>query len=231
MRDRTCGNVCACVLYLWRVREFTEQLRHALGQPLPGLEAQERMMGRVKRMPGEIPANARPSAVLCLIFPVEEVPHILFMKRKEDNTAHSGQVSFPGGRYEEQDANYRATALREANEEVGILSSDVDILGALTSLYIPVSNFNVYPFVGYTSERPVYNLSRDEVSYVFEVPVHTLFAPENKQQRTVTSPSVPDMAFKVKAYVPDGKTVIWGATAMILSELEVILTNAGLLVI
>lgn len=209
--------------------EFTETLRQALQQPLPGLEAQERMMGRVKRMPGQIPDNARPSAVLCLLFPVDNEPHILFMTRKEDNTAHSGQVSFPGGRYEEQDANYRATALREANEEVGILSADVDILGALTSLYIPVSNFNVYPFVGYSQARPVYNLSHDEVSYVFEVPVKILFSQQNREQRTVTSPSLPGMPFKVHAYVPDGKTVIWGATAMILSELEVILTNAGLL--
>ena len=130
------------------VRPFAEKLREALLQPLPGAEAQEKMMGRVKSMPQEIPADARPSAVLCLLFPVNDEPHILFMKRKEDNTAHSGQVSFPGGRYEEQDANYKTTALREANEEVGILSSDVEILGALTSLYIPVSNFNVYPFVG-----------------------------------------------------------------------------------
>lgn len=213
------------------VRPFAEKLKEALLQPLPGAEAQEKMMGRVKSMPQEIPADARPSAVLCLLFPVNDEPHILFMKRKEDNTAHSGQVSFPGGRYEEQDANYKTTALREANEEVGILSSDVEILGALTSLYIPVSNFNVYPFVGYSGERPQYNISRDEVSYVFEVPVQQLFDDAHKAVRTVSSPSRPGLNFKVNAYVPDRETVIWGATAMILSELETVLRNCGLLTI
>lgn len=209
--------------------DLIESLREQLKEPLPGLEAQERMMGRVKRMPGKVPDNAKPSAVLCLIFPINEEPHILFMKRKEDNTAHSGQVSFPGGRYELTDADYKATALREAQEEVGIMSADVDILGPLTSLYIPVSNFNVYPYVGYASQRPVYNVSKAEVSYVLEIPVRSLFHPAIKQMSTVTSQAMPGVEFKVNAYVPDGTTVIWGATAMILSELEELMHRTGLL--
>ncbi len=184
-------------------------------------------MGRVKRMPGEVPVTARPSAVLCLIFPVNNEPHVLFMKRREDNTPHSGQVSFPGGSYEQTDADYRATALREAQEEVGIMSADVEILGALTSLYIPVSNFNVYPYVGYAKQRPIYNLSHAEVSYVFEVPLRVLFDPAIKSVVSVSSPAVQGMQFKVNAYLPDGKTIIWGATAMILSELEEVLKQAG----
>ena len=186
-------------------------------------------MGRVKRMPGEVPVTARPSAVLCLIFPVNNEPHVLFMKRREDNTPHSGQVSFPGGSYEQTDADYRATALREAQEEVGIMSADVEILGALTSLYIPVSNFNVYPYVGYAKQRPIYNLSHAEVSYVFEVPLRVLVDPAIKSVVSVSSPAVQGMQFKVNAYLPDGKTVIWGATAMILSELEEVLKQAGII--
>lgn len=180
-------------------------------------------------MPTIVPENARPSAVLCLIFPIDGEPHILFMKRREDNTPHSGQVSFPGGSYEQSDANYRATALREAQEEVGIRSGDVDILGALTSLYIPVSNFNVYPFVGYTAQRPVYNLSKAEVSYILEVPVSSLFDPARKAITNVVSPAMPGVSLKVNAYVLEDTTIIWGATAMILSELETVLKQAGLL--
>lgn len=182
-------------------------------------------MGRVVSMPLKVPDNARPSAVLCLLFPVDDELHILLMKRREDKTAHSGQVSFPGGKYETTDADLKATALREANEEIGIMSADVAILGALTPLYIPVSNFNVYPFVGYSSQRPAYNLSHTEVSYTIEVPLSNLLHAERKTVVDVTSPAMPGKIRNVKAYKLDDGTIIWGATAMIISELEVVLED------
>ena len=181
------------------------------------------MAVRVMPMPEEIPANARASAVLVLLFRMAEELHVLLMKRKEDKGAHSGQVSFPGGRQETSDADLRATALREAQEEVGILSAEVDILGALTPLYIPVSNFNVYPYVGYANERPQYNLSKQEVAYVMEVPVSKLFHESRKTVTDVVSPAVPGVIRQVKAYKLEDGTIIWGATAMIISELEVLL--------
>ena len=205
--------------------EKTEWLRARLKQPLPGLAAQELMMGRVVSLPRVVPENARPSAVLCLLFPMNDELHVLLMKRREDKTAHSAQVSFPGGSFDQADADLRATALREAQEEVGIVSSEVDILGALTPLYIPVSNFNVYPYVGYSTQRPVYNLSQNEVSYTIEVPLRTLFHADTKITTDVVSPAMPGTIRNVRAYkLPDG-TVIWGATAMMLSELEVILKD------
>ncbi len=176
-------------------------------------------------MPVKVPDNARPSAVLCLLFPLNDELHILLMKRKEDKRAHSGQISFPGGSYETTDADLKATALREAQEEVGIMSADVDVLGALTPLYIPVSNFNVYPFVGYSHDRPAYNLSHSEVSYTIEVPLSNLLHAERKTITDVISPAVPDVIRKVKAYKLEDGTVIWGATAMIISELEVLLED------
>jgi 8-oxo-dGTP pyrophosphatase MutT (NUDIX family) len=205
---------------------YTDQinwLRERLQGPLPGRSAQERMIGRVVTMPLVIPENARPSAVLCLLFPVNGELHVLLMKRMEDKGAHSGQVSFPGGSYDDSDADFKATALREAQEEVGILSSEVDILGALTSLYIPVSNYNVYPFVGFAEKRPVYNLSHNEVAYTLEIPLSELLHADRKTIAKVTSPRFPDVTMSVNAYVLEDRTVIWGATAMILSELEVIL--------
>ena len=202
-----------------------EWLKERLKQPLPGFAAQERMMGRVISSPHIAPENARPSAVLCLLFPMNDELHVLLMKRKEDKGAHSGQVSFPGGRYETTDADYKATALREAQEEVGILSSEVEILGALTSLYIPVSNFNVYPYVGYAQSRPLYNLSHNEVSYTIEVPLASLLHADRKITTDVTSPAVPGIIRQVKAYKLEDETIIWGATAMIISELEVILQD------
>jgi len=212
---------------LGNYKDTIEILRQRLQQPLPGIVAQERMMARVVSMPLKVPDNARPSAVLCLLFPVNDELHILLMKRREDKTAHSGQVSFPGGSYEATDAGLKATALREAQEEVGIMSADVAILGALTPLYIPVSNFNVYPFVGFAKNRPVYNLSHNEVSYTIEVSLKSLLDPARKITTDVISPAVPGVIRKVKAYQLEDGTIIWGATAMIISELEAVLKEGN----
>jgi 8-oxo-dGTP pyrophosphatase MutT (NUDIX family) len=206
-------------------REQIDKLRQRLQQPLPGLAAQERMMGRVVKMPPVVPQNARMSAVLCLLFPVADIMHMLLMKRREDKTAHSGQVSFPGGRYEPYDEDLRATALREAWEEVGVDPVRVDVLGALTPLYIPVSNFQVFPYVGFIDHKPDYSLSQNEVSYTIEVPLLQLLHAERKIVTDVVSPAVPDVIRHVNAYRLDDGTVIWGATAMMISELEVILTE------
>ncbi len=200
-------------------------LKEQLKLPLPGRPAQERMVGRVRLMPLVVPENARPSAVLCLLFPIDNELHILLMKRREDRTAHSGQVSFPGGRYEKEDADYKTTALREANEEVGILAADVEVLAPLTSLYIPVSNFNVYPYLGYTPQRPQYNLSHAEVSYILEVPLASLFHVDRKIITDVTSPISPEPIKNVHAYQLADGTIIWGATAMILSEIEAVVNS------
>ena len=104
---------------------------------------------------------------------------------------------------------------------MGIPATDVDVLGALTPLYIPVSNFNVFPFVGYVTKRPDYKLSANEVSYTIEVPLSSLLHAERKIVTDVTSPAIPDVIRQVKAYKLEDGTVIWGATAMIISELEV----------
>lgn len=197
-------------------------LRQRLDAPLPGIHAQERMTGRVIAMPRAVPAHARVGAVLCLMYPHQDSLHVLLMKRREDRSAHSGQVSFPGGRHEQEDGSYMATALREAHEEVGVLPADVDVLGGLTSLYIPVSNFNVFPYVGFMSQRPDLRLSEAEVSYTIETPFHQLLDDGRKIITDVHSPAVSGKIKNVKAYRLDDGTIIWGATAMIISELETI---------
>jgi len=200
-----------------------DKLRQRLQQPLPGLAAQERMMGRVVAMPPVVPPNARLSAVLCLLYPVQDDLKLLLIKRKEDRTAHSGQVSFPGGRYEPEDISLQYTALREAQEEVGIAPQAVDVLGALTSLYIPVSNFNVFPYVGFLPHRPAFTLSQQEVSYIIEPPLCMLLQDDCKITTDVSSPAAPQLIRNVKAYQLTDGTIIWGATAMIISELEMLL--------
>jgi len=198
-------------------------LRERLQQELPGAIGQERMAARVKPMPPQVPKNARPSAVLSLLYPVEDMLHLLLIKRVADGKAHSGQIGFPGGKSEPSDADLKYTALREAHEEVGIHSSQVDILGALTPLYIPVSNFQVYPFVAFANERPIFNLSESEVSDILEIPVEELLHEDNKTVVNVTSPVMPEILRSVRAYKLKSGGIIWGATAMIISELETVL--------
>jgi 8-oxo-dGTP pyrophosphatase MutT (NUDIX family) len=198
-------------------------LKERLQQELPGLTAQERMTGRVLPMPNEIPESARQGAVLALLYPVDGVLTLLLMKRTSDGGAHSGQVSFPGGKSDPEDADLIATALREAWEEVGLVAGNIQMIGALSSLYIPVSNFNVHPFIAYTSERPTLSPSADEVEYIIEVPISELFHPERITKVVVTSPVDKGFIRKVPAYKLQDETVIWGATAMMISELQMLL--------
>lgn len=200
-------------------------LRERLKQPLPGSFAHEKMMARVREMPEKIPADARASAVMSLLFPKEDGLNVLLIQRTEDGRAHSGQISFPGGRQDPGDADLRATALREAQEEVGIVSREVTILGALSPLYIPVSNFLVYPFVAFAEQAPIYNMSIDEVAGVIEMPVSDLFDTRRKTIASVTSPADRSFRREVRAYKIDDQRVIWGATAMILSELEMLIAE------
>lgn len=198
------------------------QLAERLKSPLPGRPAQELMTGRVRAMPDRIPENARASAVLALLFPKNDELHLLFIRRTEDGHAHSGQISFPGGRQDPEDADLRATAIREAQEEVGLMSDEFDIIGPLSSLYIPVSNFQVFPYVGFCAERPEYNINEQEVAYTIEMPLSHLFDEQNRIATEVRPASVPGLVLKVPAYELPDKSFIWGATAMMLSELEVI---------
>lgn len=200
-----------------------EWLKERLQNPLPGSAGQERMAARVRPMPDAIPEDARPSAVISLLFPHEEQLKMLLIQRTIDGRAHSGQISFPGGKQDPSDADLRATALREMEEEVGIGSINIDIIGALTPLYIPVSNFRVYPFVAFSAEKQTYNINRAEVAQVLEIPLQDILHPDRKTLTDVVSPAMPGTIRNVKAYKLSNDIIVWGATAMIISELETVL--------
>ena len=205
------------------MQSIISALKGRLAQTLPGRAAQERMKGRLRAMPDVIPDAAQESAVLQLLFPLHGALHILLMRRTEDGRAHSGQISFPGGRREAQDASLLMTALREAEEEVGIVSSEVAVLGALTPLYIPVSYFMVHPFVAWSARRPDYLPNKREVSMIIEAPVAHLFHQDSKIMAEVRPAA--GIVMQVPAYrLPDG-AIIWGATAMMLSELEEVMAG------
>ena len=205
-------------------QNFIEALKKRLKQPLPGLEAQRQMSSRPPSGNFEIRPDHRKSGVLALLYPYHEILHLAFMKRTEDGRVHSGQISFPGGKMETDDRDYIHTALREANEELGIISEQVEVLGQLSPLYIPPSNFLVYPSVGFSRQRPDFQLSEKEVAAVIETPLEYLLKKETVQSVQVT------VGHQLRMNVPAftfGSHIIWGATAMMLNELLTVVRELG----
>jgi 8-oxo-dGTP pyrophosphatase MutT (NUDIX family) len=131
-------------------------------------------------------------------------------------------VGFPGGSLDPGESEKEA-ALRELHEESGLLISEQDLISALTPLYIPPSNFIVYPYVGLINKEPTWRFDQEEVKRGIEVPLKELLKPNNLKEQTVKM-SGSGMNIKVKSF-PFGNEVVWGATAMILSECKEILKN------
>ncbi|MCA1726516.1 MAG: CoA pyrophosphatase [Actinobacteria bacterium] len=153
--------------------------------------------------------SGTPAAVLIPILDGEG-PSIFFTLRTEALRHHSGEISFPGGRRHSEDADLRATALRETHEELGLPPEAVDVLGALPPIQARVSGFNVIPFVGLLAERPEFVPSPEEVAEIVEVPLRTLLAIEQEREWQVG-----EDRFKTYAYEYEGHT-IWGATGRML---------------
>ncbi len=159
----------------------------------------------------------RDAAVLVLLYPNKENEIcILLTKRASYNGTHSGQISFPGGKKESQDKDLLETAIREAKEEIGIHPAKIKAIKALSKTYIPPSNFWVYPFLAYAEETPSFK-NNYEVETILEIPLKELLETNNIFQKTITTSYMND------ANVPCFKLnneIVWGATAMILSELK-----------
>jgi len=197
--------------------KFIKSLRESLHKGLPG-EAVQRTMApaaRLKLMEHSKPdENTHMSAVLIPLFPHEGAVHIVFIKRQTYDGIHSGQIAFPGGKKEQSDDNMLETALREAEEEVGIRPETVTILGTLTPLFIPISNHLVLPVIGILKERPTFYPNLQEVEYIIEMPVCRLLQPDSRSVITQNLGGLPLSTPHFKA----GDDMIWGATAMILAE-------------
>ena len=202
---------------------LTDYLSNRLKLPLPTKEALAMMFPNIKSLPDTIPENAKMSAVMVLLFIKNGDWHLLAIRRTTDGNVHSGQISFPGGRHEFGDVDFLATALRETYEEIGIAPEKIKTIGALSPVYIVVSNFNVYPFIGYLETPQEFTISTNEVEEVIEIPLADLLNPGAKIQTEVVTPIQPNFKRKVNAYQIANNTVIWGATAIMIAELELIL--------
>lgn len=186
---------------------------------LPGAQAQVKMSPPFRQTYTISEAKirgAKESAVLILLYEKQGEVHLVFTERKVYKGAHSGQISFPGGKKDAVDISLEYTALRETHEEVGILASKIEVVSAISHLYIPVSNFLVFPFVGVLNEAPVFVKEEKEVERIIEIPLKMLLNSENEINKKIKIPEK-NIQFNTPAYqVKDIE--IWGATAMILSE-------------
>lgn len=203
---------------------FIESLKKELLKSLPGFVAQSRMIpaaSAIERM--HIPDTAKDSAVLCLLIYEAEVWKVLLIRRTTDGSRHSGQIALPGGKFEVEDIDLQETALRETFEEIGLLKDDVEIIGALTPLYVPISNYKIQPFVGIINTTPNWILSQQEVDEIIIMPLRNLL--ENKEITELIANGIGSQKWVGPAYRVDDKTIVWGATAMILSELEALLVK------
>ncbi|HTB32172.1 MAG TPA: CoA pyrophosphatase [Bacteroidia bacterium] len=202
--------------------EFITALKQEIGNGLPGWDAQKRMapLGRIhEQYLPEVNKEAKESGVLVWLYPDKSKIYTRLILRTEGGV-HSGQVAFPGGKVEKTDESFWNTALREANEEIGLNKEEISLVGALTPLYIPPSNFWVHPFIGTSEKQESISISNAEVQTYFDVDIVCLLKPHSKQEGLIMLNTGEQRI--TPSYVLDGHTV-WGATAMILSELEELL--------
>ena len=195
---------------------FLRQLRTDLAHPLPGPDAQQRMAPRPRAAYHyETGPETRKGGVLILFYPHADQVYFPLILRPTYSGVHSGQVGLPGGGHEEIDTGMADTALRETYEEVGVHPSQITLLGHLTPLYVYASDYLVHPYVGWTDYAPEFRPDPYEVAKLIQAPLAQFLAPDTLQEETwsLRGRDILVPFFDIQ------DQVIWGATAMILSEL------------
>lgn len=199
---------------------FINSLNHQLMKDLPGKKSHDIMKVRFK----DLKKNSRPligssiAAVLICLFPDQSGWNFFLTKRSRHVANHKGQISLPGGMVEKEESPENAS-LRESYEEIGIKSKSIKIIGELTPIYVPISNFKVYPFIGWINKKPNIILQKEEVSKIFSIPIKDLLNEQNLKSEI-------RYFNKRKAFVPYfhlKSQKIWGATSLIISEFKFIL--------
>lgn len=202
-----------------------QQIENALKRPLPGKTGQYIMAPGYRpdyELDEVMKFHPRIGGVLLLLDPNEAETNIIFTLRKQYLGTHSGQMSFPGGKQESSDTDIIHTALRETNEEIGISPEHIRVIGRLSELYIPPSNFLVYPTVGVLSEEATFKKQEDEVEEIIKIPLS--FFLDEKNRGTAKINVGQDHLVDVPAYIY-GRYTIWGATAIMMSEFVYLLSS------
>lgn len=205
-----------------KFQEFENKIVKITKLKLPGEVAQFKMapmerLVALKKIAIE-KETVRKAGVLVLFYPSEAKQTMLaLILRKTYKGVHSAQIGFPGGKYENEDTSLKETALRETEEEIGVLRNTVSVLKKLTEVYIPPSNFIVQPYLGITKNTPNFILQEEEVETLIEVPLIHFMDDTIKIHQNLTTSYAKNIivpAFLLNNYL------VWGATAMMLSEVR-----------
>lgn len=193
-------------------------VEQALALPDFDVAAAQRLLSPLTRAisrPQELGGRPRLGGIMVLLYPAAEELHLVLTRRRPDLAAHPGQISFPGGRNEAPET-LQQTALRETEEEIGVPARAVQVLGTLTPIYIPPSDFEVFPFVGWVQngKRPAFVPQPSEVAEIIELPVASFLAPAARAEAWW---DLNGRRVLVPHFLVSGHTV-WGGTAIMLSE-------------
>ncbi|HWS00422.1 MAG TPA: CoA pyrophosphatase [Prolixibacteraceae bacterium] len=192
------------------------RLKKQLAKRLPGSDSHIKMLpsGRVLELPAE-QLHYHESAVLILLFPYKQQIQICLIRRPGNMKNHAGQIAFPGGKREKEDADLVQTALREAWEEIGVPGESVEIIGELSNVYVHISAFLIKPVLGWLKEKPQLKLDTAEVDEVIFISLDDLVDHGNRCERMMDTRTgrISAPGFEISG------SFIWGATAMMLSEL------------
>ena len=198
-------------------QRFITQLEITITNDLPSEESQQKMRVNYDQsieLPFSI-NNSTPAAVLILLYLEDNEIYFFLTKRTDELENHKGQISLPGGT---QEGNEKLidTALRETQEEIGINKNSISIIGTMTPLFVPITGFMIYPFIGYSLNKLDPKLDPVEVAAIFSVNISDLLNKENRtiEQRNIRGYDVQVTYFKLNDYK------VWGATSMILSEFK-----------
>ena len=201
---------------------FIQSIEKRLNLPLPGRSAQEEMLTKPK-IPINIPRFGRkgiPAGVLILLFPNNDTFYFFLTLRSEMVDHHKGQISLPGG-VREGDETLEQTALRETLEEIGIAPNSISLIGKLTPLFIPITGFEIFPFIGWTEKEPITTIHDREVEKIIKVSLSDLVEEKNMKIKKTKIRNIP---VSMPYFELNGETV-WGATSMILSEFKTVIKN------
>lgn len=206
--------------------EFRDWLIDRFQNKLPGSDAQYNLapLKRKEEEEAMLLSNSNPkeSAVMMIMYPNGDNIEIPMILRNVYDGVHSGQIGLPGGKKEETDQDLLFTAIRETKEEINVDIKREDVIGNLSPLFVPVSNFVIHPFISWINEIPSFVPDASEVQKVFRVPLTHLRNPENIQSKSIEVSS----GLKIKAPgIPIEDHFLWGATAMMIAEFLEILKD------
>jgi 8-oxo-dGTP pyrophosphatase MutT (NUDIX family) len=207
-------------------QHFLEYVPFLAEAKLPAMEAHIKMApferSEILKNGIEISKDPRMAAVMMLFYPKNGMTHLVLIVRNSYEGVHSGQIAFPGGKFETEDENFAMTALRETHEEVGIHPDNMEIIKMFTPTYIPPSNFMVYPYFGICKEEVCFVPEPSEVSSIIELPLSVFLSDKIIIAANLSTSYAKNI--NVPAFEIDGH-IVWGATAMMLSELKDVLKS------